>query len=51
MKVIADKHDPFIADKLRDKTSPNNLENIDGDHIIIINPKGEVDEAPSIPKP
>ena len=52
MKVIADKHDPFVAEKLRDKKSPDNLENIDGDHIIIINTmKGEIDEATSVTPP
>lgn len=51
MKVIADKHDPFIAEKLKDKKSAKNLENIDGDNIIILNPNtGQVQQAPTIPK-
>src|SRR6185503_11719960 len=51
MKVVADKHDPFIAEKLKDKKSAQNLETIDGDNIIILDPNtGQVQEAPSIPK-
>ena len=51
MSVMVDKHDPFIADKLKDKKSAKNLENVDGDDIIILNPNtGQVQQAASIPK-
>lgn len=51
MRVVADKHDPFIADKLKDKKSDKNLENVDGDNIIIYDPNtGQVQQAASIPK-